>query len=323
MLIGKHRIFKPKRRTIHSIGAKMIDNTTAEEVYLKKYSGNSDGEEPAKKELENSNKEVINDNVSNKVIITPELGNTDNTLLEIEDKPTLGKVITFLLSGILVALLSMILRIKGTIELFPSVDVFMASIVIGVFFVSEITLANVLLRFSPKKTFHKYLNYFIIGLVQIILLMLSFTLEFSATASILIQAKNKTEIIKNEKSIIESNIKTIDDKIKAVQTELNKLSEDEKRITLRKNYQKSYDSLLESRKLETTKLENFYKNSDNRKELVDGNGLSNSAELYKIDNMVLGKIISIAIAGVLNVIYLVLIYASVSEYESWRRKRPM
>jgi hypothetical protein len=31
----------------------------------------------------------------------------------------------------------------------------------------------------------------------------------------------------------------------------------------------------------------------------------------------------VAKAGVLNVIYLVLIYASVSEYESWRRKRPM
>lgn len=234
---------------------------------------------------------------------------TNNNFQATKNKKSSTPVIAFI-AVFVVALLSGLLRLQGITSLF-AIDIFLGIFIVLATIFVEFAIAKILLELNiDLKT--KILTSLSLISIQLVLIAFSFTLEFSAISNILF-SKDSNVIVETQKmEFILTKKNELENSIQTYQKELDTISE--KRVILRNTYLNNIEKLRKERKA----LDSQYENMLNQKgeTVVKKSPIQNSANAFGITADFLVKIISFGVAMLLNVLYLILMYAGIKIYNN-------
>ena len=209
----------------------------------------------------------------------------------------------------LVACISAWLRVTGIVDIFKTTTE-TAVIFVGAFLMAEIAIANVFVS-DTTQVKDKILEIFILGLIQVVLIGLSFILEFSALSNKIAVTKNLNTFIVSKEVSLNEQKHALNEQLKFIELEYKNLPEN--RLSLRQKTLKSMDEINKQKADVQTKIDALYSNKKNADEKINGVTLEHTANLLAVDEKTLTKYIMISIAGILNVLYIMLLYAGIKE----------
>lgn len=232
-----------------------------------------------------------------------------------EDKKIFSwtRLLLLFVSTITIAGISAYLRIHG-ISIIFKIDILYSAILVGGFVLSEFAIASLLLR-EIKSTAHAILNYLILGIIQIILIGMSFVFEFTTLSDWILVHKNKTEIVVKQQTTVEDTLKDYDIRIKSIQSQID-ITPDTY-ITKRSKLTIELNKVIEEKNKEKNKIESMLKDTNTTDKLTESNGMESAAKVLHLDDSELTKGVLIIIASILNLLYLFFIYGFMTE---WKRR---
>ena len=222
----------------------------------------------------------------------------------------------FLLIGFSILVISAIsayLRIHGIMSVFD-IDIKMASILVAGLIVSEFTISSLMLREITSKI-HHYINALVLGGIQLILLLISFTFEFSTMSNYIEKQKVAFSVGVNNASMIKDNMNDYDKQIYVLEEQI-KITPEEA-VSKRAKLSNRLNNLLERKATERDKLSSTVNNKDIVELQKNGVGFSSTAKIIGVDEGKITRYIIIFVAGVLNILYVMFMYGFISE---WKRR---
>jgi hypothetical protein len=209
--------------------------------------------------------------------------------------------------------ISAYLRIHGIMSVF-NIDVYMASILVSGLIVSEFTISSLMLREITSKL-HHFMNVLILGGIQLILIVIAFTFEFSTMSNYIEKQKVAFNVGVNNVSRLNDGMQDYDKQISVLEAQLKITPEDA--ITKRAKLSNRLNNLLERKNKERERLGLTV----NDKELVElqkkGVGFENTAKIIGVSEAQITRYIIIFVAGILNILYIMFMYGFISE---WKRR---
>jgi hypothetical protein len=236
----------------------------------------------------------------------------DNTLNK--NNFSWARLFILFISTVVIAGISAYLRIHG-ISIIFKIDLLYSAILVGGFVLSEFAIASLLLR-EIRSKLHAVLNFTILGIIQVILISMSFVFEFTTLSDWILVHKNKTELIVKQQTIVEDTVKDYDARIKSIQDQIN-ITPDSY-ITKRSKLTAELNKLMDDKNKEKSKIETMLNNTATADKLTESNGMESAAKVLSVKDDVLNKGVLVVIAGILNLLYLFFIYGFMTEYK--RRK---
>lgn len=223
------------------------------------------------------------------------------------------RLLLLFVSTITIAGISAYLRIHG-ISIIFKIDILYSAILVGGFVLSEFAIASLLLR-EIKSTAHAILNYLILGIIQIILIGMSFVFEFTTLSDWILVHKNKTEIVVKQQTTVEDTLKDYDIRIKSIQSQIEITPDTH--ITKRSKLTTELNKVIEEKNKEKSKIESMLKDTNTTDKLTESNGMESAAKVLHLDDSELTRGVLIIIASILNLLYLFFIYGFMTE---WKRR---
>ena len=209
----------------------------------------------------------------------------------------------------LIASLSAWLRTTGVVDIFK-ISYETAVIFVLSFIVAEIAIANVFVSDTTKFR-DKFVELFVLGGVQVVLIGLSFILEFSALSNKIMITKNENSFVLSQEASLNEQKQALNEQTTLLKAEYSNLPEN--RLTLRQKTLKAIQKCNEEKAQVQSKIDELYKDKANAKEKINGVTLEHTANLLGVEEKLLTKWIVITIAGILNILYIMLLYAGIKE----------
>lgn len=213
----------------------------------------------------------------------------------------------------LVAGLSAWLRVTGIVDIFK-VSVETAVIFVGSFIFAEIAIANVFVSDTTRLR-DKFVEMSVLFVIQVVLLGLSFILEFSSLSNKLAIAKNENTFVIDKERALNEQKQALNEQLQLVKSEYANLPEN--RLSLRQKTLKSIDDINQQKISVQGKIDELYKDKSNAEQKINGVTLEHTADLLGVPEKTLTKYMMITIAGILNILYIMLLYAGLKEGQEY------
>lgn len=219
----------------------------------------------------------------------------------------------FTTSAIIIAVISGYLRSHGVATIFK-LDITIATIVVIGFIITEFAISSLILR-DVKSKLHHFLNIVVLGIIQLILIGMAFMFEFSTMSNWLLTQKNEITVMDKKESIYEDSLKDYEVQIKAIQAQIELTPADQ--ITRRSYLTNKLVNLTNKKNAKREEISTMYADVNVTDRKVNRTGMENTAKVLGISEDLLIKSIVVVIAGILNILYLFLFYATITE---WKRR---
>lgn len=206
----------------------------------------------------------------------------------------------------MVALLSAFLRVTGIVDIFK-ISEETAWYIVGTFIFAEIAIANVFI--SDTQARNKIVELLVLGSVQIVLIGLSFILEFSALSNKIAVTKNENTFVIEKEKVLNEQKASLTEQLVLLKSEYNNLPDN--RLTLRQKTLKQIDEVNKQKASVDVQIKELYADEENAKQKIHGVTLEHTANLLGVSEHTLTKYMMIIIAGILNILYVMLLYAGI------------
>ena len=219
------------------------------------------------------------------------------------------KQVIIFLAVFAIASMSAWLRVTGIVDIFK-VSYESATVVVVSFILAEFAIANVFVSdtTSPK---NKIVELFALGIIQVVLFSLSFVIEFSALSNKIMVTKNSNEFVINQERALNEQKQALNDQLVLVKGEYANLPEN--RLSLRQKTLKHLDEINAQKAEVQSKIDKLYSSKENKEQKINGVTLEHTATLLGVSEKDLTKYIVITIAGILNILYVLLMYSGIKE----------
>lgn len=236
----------------------------------------------------------------------------ESPIVEVKRKTNWFAVFFAIVSIIFVMGASIYLRMHG-ISTLLKLDYTITAFLVAAFITSEFTISLILFN-EFKSKIHKWLNFVLLGGVQVVLICTSYVFEYSALSNMFLSQKNEIHVVDTQKENLEATLKDLDFQISNTQQQLSMCKEKE---LYRKN---SLITKLNSISNKRTKVRNELNEflTKNQATLSDRTGSENLSTSSGIDESQIMRTIAMVFAGMFNVLYLILIYFIVAEVKKFR-----
>lgn len=214
---------------------------------------------------------------------------------------------------LLIGFISGYLRVHG-ISIIFHIDIVLSTVLVLGFIISELAISSLLLR-EIKSKMHHLANFAVLGIIQLLLIGLSFVFEFSTMSNWVLTQKNEATIVTTKENIHYEKIVDIERQIKAIEEQIKITPEDymskRSRLTVQLN------KLINKKNEERSKIEEMLVNEEVLDKKINKSGFEVTSTIMGTDEYGLTKGTLIVIAGILNILYVFFMYGFISE---WKRR---
>lgn len=233
----------------------------------------------------------------------------NNHDIEVVEKTTrdITSFIMIFFGAIVIAIISGALRVQGIVVLFKVEHSYAIMFVCGIIF-AELAIARAIVA---KKTdlMASILKWIVFGSIQISMLALSFIIEYSSLANLMVTQKDTVEFQTGKVKEIKDTIADYERNIQMIQNNLGNISKDNQSLVQRN--MKKIDDLTKKKDLARDELKKLQADSNISTAMTEKSGLGNTARMLGLgDEMTLGNKIALGFAGILNILYVALMWIS-------------
>lgn len=241
--------------------------------------------------------------------------NVTTSNVETVKESTLINFLIIFIGAIGIAIVSGALRVQGIVVLFK-VDYIYALAFVIVIIIAEIAIARGVMV-KKSDTSSTIIKYIVFGGIQLVLFCLSFVIEYSTLANFIIVQKDTVEFNSGKVKDVRDNISDYERNIQMIQNNLVKIPQEQQSL-IQKNMKK-IDELTKKKDTARKELKALENDISVKTAMTEKSGLSNTARLFKIDELTLGNYIAIALAGILNILYVSLIWLAMQKETHQKR----